>query len=320
VIDAAVNPGNSGGPLLNDKGEVIGIVFGRADVPGIRVEGINFATPINTARSKLGLGRIPVLGWTFGGSDSDMGYSVQQTSDGGYILLGYTWSFGAGGYDFWLIKTDARGNKEWERTFGGSDWDWGSSVQQTSDGGYILLGYTKSFGAGWADFWLIKTDARGNKQWEKTFGGSDWDWGSSVQQTSDGGYILLGTTESFGAGGYDFWLIKTDARGNKEWERTFGGSGDDVGSSVQQTKDGGFILLGYTKSFGAGWADFWLIKTDARGNKEWEKTFGGRDWDVGSSVQQTSDGGYILLGWTESFGAGESDFWLIKISSSRYRP
>jgi len=181
---------------------------------------------------------------TFGGSENDWGYSVQQTSDGGYILFGTTESYGAGDYDFWLIKTDAQGNKEWERTFGGSDWDWGTSVQQTRDGGYILLGGTWSYGAGDYDFWLIKTDSQGNKQWERTFGGSDWDWGISVQQASDGGYILLGYTESYGAGSADFWLIKTDSQGNKQWAKTFGGSEDDQGYSVQQASDGGYILLG----------------------------------------------------------------------------
>ena len=204
---------------------------------------------------------------TFGGNKEDVGISVQQTSDGGFILLGVTESFGAGGGDFWLIKTDAEGKLLWERTFGGEAWDYGFSVQQTSDGGFILLGGTYSFGAGDSDFWLIKTDAEGKMLWERTFGGRDGDGGISVQQTSDGGFILLGGTESFGAGDGDFWLIKTDAEGKLLWERTFGGSKWDYGISVQQTSDGGFILLGETKSFGAGDGDFWLIKTDAEGRQ-----------------------------------------------------
>jgi hypothetical protein len=233
-----------------------------------------------------------------GGSEDDVGHSVQQTSDGGFILVGWTTSFGAGKADVWLVKTDASGNIEWDRTFGGSDVDVGYSVQQTNDGGFIIVGYTSpSF---WeADVWLIKTDASGNIEWDRTFDRRQWDEGHSVQQTRDGGFIIVGATASFGARGEaDVWLIKTDASGNIEWDRTFGGSDWDWGSSVQQTSDGGFIIVGGTASFGAGETDVWLIKTDANGNKLWDRTFGGRDEDEGRSVQQTSDGGYILVGST----------------------
>ena len=155
------------------------------------------------------------------------------------------------------------------------------------------------------------------EEWNKTFGGTDDDWAWSVQQTSDGGYIIAGTTESYGAGYGDFWLVKTDSEGNEEWNKTFGGTYSDGARSVQQTSDGGYILAGDTFSYGAGYSDFWLVKTDSEGNKEWSKTFGGNAWDGARSVQQTSDGGYIIAGYTGSYGAGGDDFWLVKVKGEQ---
>ena len=253
---------------------------------------------------------------TFGGPRRECAESVQQTSDGGYILTGCTMSFGAGGNDFWLVKTDANGNKQWNRTFGGSMDDFAQSVRQTSDGGYILAGYTYSHGAGRGDFWLVKTDANGNKQWDRTFGDYYCDEAYSVQQTVDGGYILAGFTSSGGGGAIDFWLLKTDANGTKQWDSTFGGRSNDWAYSVQQTVDGGYILAGFTLSFGAGRNDFWLVKTNANGTKQWDSTFGGMEDDMTYSVQQTTDGGYILAGKTASYGAGAHDSWLVKTDAN----
>ena len=253
---------------------------------------------------------------TYGGTDWDEGYSVQQTADDGYIISGYTGSFGAGGYDVYLIKTDATGNTIWTKTYGGTEWEEGHSVEQTTDSGYIITGYTNSFGAGYDDIYLIKTNANGDANWTRTYGGADNDEGYSVQQTADGGYIVAGSTSSFGAGSWDVYLIKTKSNGDTTWTRTFGGAWDDGGYSVQQTADDGYIITGYTHSFGAGYWDVYLIKTDTNGDTIWTRTYGGTNHEHGASVQQTADGGYIIAGHTESYGAGYWDVYLIKTDAN----
>ncbi len=250
----------------------------------------------------------------FGSDDPDVGYSVQQTTDYGYIITGYS-DYEPGGRNVYLVKADADGNRDWVNRFGGENYDEGQSVQQSSDGGYIIAGVS-DYGAGGFDVYLVKADANGNRVWVKRFGGSDVDWGYSVQQTTDGGYIITGYTRSYGAGGEDVYLIKTDANGDSIWTKTFGGSADDRGYSVQQTMDGGYIIAGATESYGAGGKDVYLIKTDANGNQQWYKTFGGLSNDVGWSVQQTSDGGYIITGYTRSYGAGDTNVYLIKTDAN----
>jgi len=249
---------------------------------------------------------------TYGGRGQEKAYELVETSDGGYAVAGYTGSFGAGSYDFWLVKTDASGKMEWSKTYGGAGWDMASSLIITSDGGYALAGYTESFGVGGRDSWLVKTDEYGNMEWNKTYGGTGNDRISSLVETSDGGYALAGYTYSFGAGGWDFWLVKTDAAGNMLWSQTYGGANHDYGHSVVETSDGGYALAGKTSSGNTGDSDFWLVKTDEFGNMEWYQIHGGTESDGASSLIETTDGKYVLAGSTSSFGAGESDFWLVK--------
>jgi hypothetical protein len=249
---------------------------------------------------------------TYGGPYDDWGSSVEQTTDDGYIITGYTSSFGAGFLDVWLIKTNSSGNMLWNKTFGGTDWDYGYNVKQTNDSGYIITGHTYSFGSGWEDVWLIKTDCNGTLIWDRTYGGIDEDEGYCVQQTIDDGYIIIGSSRSFNNGFSDVYLIKTDSYGNISWEMTYGGIVDDVGYFVQQTNDSGYILTGGTSSFGSGFMDVWLIKTTHNGTMVWNSTFGGILSDWGQCVRETNDGGYILTGVTESYSAGFYDVWLIK--------
>ena len=254
--------------------------------------------------------------YTFGGENSELFRKVKNTSDGGYILTGITNSFGYGSSDIWLFKVNQEGLEEWQYTFGGADGDWGMSVEQTMDDGFIVVGHTLSFGAGFYDIYMVKTDAFGNEEWHQTFGGTEEDFGYSVLQTSEGGYVVLGFTVSFGSGSRDVWLIKTDAQGNMEWDKTFGGSASDVGEDIKETTDGGYIITGYTESNSNGLYDVLLIKTDSNGNEIWSKNIGDGNYEGGSSVAQTHDGGYIITGYTISYGNGAKDIWLVKTDNA----
>ncbi len=190
--------------------------------------------------------------------------SINKTSDGGYIITGWTFSYGPGAVgNVWLVKTDSLGNMQWNKFFGGSDVDRGLSVQQTLDGGYILTGYTASSGTGLDDMLLIKTDSAGNAQWQYTFGGTGRDYGNSVIQSSDGGFVVTSYTLSYGAGGDDLWIVKTNESGNMLWSKTLGGAQSDVGNYIIQTTDGSYVITGHTLSSGAGLHDVWLIKLNS---------------------------------------------------------
>jgi hypothetical protein len=203
---------------------------------------------------------------TYGGENLDEAHSIQQTSEGGYIVAGQTSSFGAGSDDFWVLKLDVTGNVTWQKTYGGQYSDEARSIQQTSGGGYIVAGETGSFGAGLENFWVLKLDVTGNVTWQKTYGGDILDEARSIQQTSEGGYIVAGWTLSFGAGDYDFWVLKLYSNGNVTWQKTYGGGGVDIAMSIQQTSSGDYIVAGQTWSFGAGDCDAWVLKLDANGS------------------------------------------------------
>ena len=269
-------------------------------------------------------------------------HSIRQTSDGGYIILATLDFYGAGhsgNRDMWLLKLNSDGTVAWQKTYEGNSEDLGSSIQQTSDGGYIVHGNTNSSGAGDLDIWLLKLDSNGNvgtsqnpisDTWQKTYGWNGYegaDGVQSIQETFDeegkpDGYIMAGYTVSSGAGGHDIWVLKVNSDGTVAWQKTYGGSGDDVATSIQPTSDGGYIVAGYTESFGTGSQDFWLLKLhpdDHEGGSgivEWERTYGGNDSDELHSIQQTSDGGYTVAGYTYSFGAGDADLWVLKLDEN----
>ena len=261
------------------------------------------------------LAQAPDTFWTntFGGVENDYGNAVQLAADGGFIVVGFTESFGAGFSDVWLIKTDQYGNEEWNKTFGGNSSDRGYAVQRSGNDGYVIVGRTRPLGVGDSYVWLIKTDNNGNEVWNKTYGDSSEQSGFSVQQTFDGGYIITGYHLWILEGSSDVLLIKTDESGNEIWYNTLGGVSSQRGNSVQQTPDEGYIIAGITYSSNTISDDVLLLKTDQNGNEIWRKTFGGSLWDGGHSVQITTDGGYIIAGYTDyDIFTQERKAWLIK--------
>ena len=252
----------------------------------------------------------------FGGNSDDYARFVQRTTDGNYVALGYTNSYGSGNYDIYLLKLNPYREVIWAKTFGGSSNDYGYFIQQTADSGYLIAGETSSFGAGNSDAYILKLNSDGIVQWTKTFGGSSYDVATSIQDTSDGGYLVVGHTKSFGAGGWDVYILKLDSQRSLEWQKTLGGAYDDRAYCVKKTNDGGFIIVGNTCSFGDTNGDIYAIKLSASGNVEWEKTFGGGYYDDAYSVEQNSDGTYIICGKTKSFGDTNGDAYVIKVNSS----
>ena len=252
---------------------------------------------------------------TYGGIDFDRAFFIQQTSDGGYVAAGYTASGGAGISDFWVLKLSLAGVIEWQHTYGGSKDDVAYAVQETSDEGYIIAGNTYSFGAGESDYWILKLTSAGEVEWQYTYGGIGDDTAYAIQETSDGGYIVAGYTHLFGAPASDSWVLKLNSEGDIEWQHAYGGSGDDVAYSVQETSDEGYIVAGSTQYSDALEHDFWVLKLTSTGFYEWQRIYGGLGDDVAYYIRETSDEGYIVAGDTDSFGVTESELWVLKLSS-----
>ncbi|QMU27545.1 GEVED domain-containing protein [Adhaeribacter radiodurans] len=290
---------------------------------------------------------------TFGGTGDDYLPYIRQTNDGGYILGGWSNSEkghdksdgSRGGFDYWVIKLKADGSKAWDKTFGGTGDDLLTSLQPTSDGGYILGGFSYSENnndksgksRGGADYWIVKLNAKGTKVWDQTLGGKGDDYCQYLIQTQDGGYMVGGYSNSnidgekseISRGNYDYWIIKLNADSSLEWDKTIGGNADDKLTILQQTKDGGYVIGGYSNSENRGNksepsrgnTDYWVIKTDEAGIIDWDKTYGGYDFENLQFVQQTTDGGYILGGQSDSGEGGDktqasrggSDYWVLKL-------
>ncbi|MGZ3862270.1 MAG: T9SS type A sorting domain-containing protein [Bacteroidia bacterium] len=248
--------------------------------------------------------------WTqqFGGALPDYVYSFIPTADNNYFILGFTMSYGSGSYDVWLIKMDPSGTVLWTKTYGTSAQEEGHCIIPTADGNYIITGRANN------DALLMKIDPQGNTLWTQTYGGAQYETSHSVAQCNDGGYVLVGQTFSYGAGGADVYVIKTDGSGNLSWQKTFGGVYDDEGKYVLANSDGTIIIDGQISSSStfAG-LDINVIKTDASGNVIWNQTYGGNDKDVTHMIQHTSDGGYVITGISRSFGWINPDMWLVKI-------
>jgi hypothetical protein len=242
--------------------------------------------------------------------------SLVQMDDGGYVVVGDVSSNNTHGWDTLVVRVDSLGNSIWSKTYGGINDDRAMQVIKSKDNYLVLAGFTNSNGSepsGPLDYWLAKLDFEGNMIWTRSFGGNQEDYGTCLAETADGGFVMAGQTR-YGAypAPQDFWLVKTDASGNMQWNKTYGGSDAEEAMSVIQTKDGGYAIVGITRSIGAGSTDFWLVKTDSSGNKQWSRTYGGRGHDLATNVFQTEDGGYVLAGSTDSYGSGDYDFWLIK--------
>lgn len=284
-----------------------------------------------------------------GGSSAEYAREIQQTKDGGYIIAGWsastdgdiTGNHGAG--DYWIVKLSSAGSIEWQKSLGGSKADWGTAVQQTIDGGYIVAGYSAStdgditFNHGDMDYWVVKLNSSGNIVWQKNFGGSGYDRAWSIQQTSDKGFIVAGESKSHDGdlttnyGDYDWWVVKMDQQGNIQWQKNLGGSAEDINPAVIETRDSMFVIAGTSYSDGVdvsgnhGSGDCWVVELNQQGEIQWERCYGGTSGEGAFSIRQTTDGGFILGGMASSADGDVNmadwrwwpEFWIVKLRASK---
>ncbi|MCF6170273.1 MAG: T9SS type A sorting domain-containing protein [Bacteroidales bacterium] len=257
----------------------------------------------------------------YGTQALDAGHRVIQSTDGGYLILGYTRGIEPRG-DFILIKTDSMGNELWRQNYGTNMDDIAFGLYQNDDGNILILGSIGSFYYSVhynfhnhdADMLLIQTDPNGNELWRKTYGEDGHDLGFAIKPSPDGGYYLFGSSQSFGANSFDMLLVKVDESGSEEWHRLYGGDEYEYGLSMDVSSENELFLFGTTKSFGYGnSADYYLLKTDAEGDIIWQTTLGGNDADFGNTVVATADSGCAVIGATKSFGEGEQDLLFVKL-------
>ncbi len=280
---------------------------------------------------------------SLGGSDADVAQSVRQTTDGGYIVSGNSFSSDGdvgnnnGDSDYWIVKLDANGSMVWETNLGGSGEDIARSVQQTVDGGFVVAGSSLSSDGdvgnnnGDSDYWIVKLDKDGNLVWETNLGGSGSENAYEIQQTSDDAFIVAGSASSSDGdvknnhGLSDYWIVKLNGSGNLVWEANLGGSETDIARSIQQTAEGGYVVIGRSSSMDGdvesnqGNWDFWVVKLNGEGGLLWENNLGGSARENAWSVRQTADGAYILAGSARSDDGdvggnkGGQDFWIVKL-------
>jgi hypothetical protein len=253
---------------------------------------------------------------TYGGLRYENGASCKATLDGGIILAGSTGSFGNGNSDMYLTKVDSDGTYQWSRSYGGFFTENCHAIIETADTGFLLVGYTNSFGAGQYDMYVVKTNSNGDTDWTKTFGGPAWDFAYDVMESVDGNYLVVGETYSTTSGNSDVYVLKLDLSGDTLWTKRYGGSKQDFGRSIIELYDSTIVIAGGTSSMGAGGLDVLLMKLTAQGDSLWARAHGGPEDDWARDVIMTRDTGLSVIGTTESFNTDYKEMYHIKTDSS----